>query len=273
MFLFSTTLVVACQERSTAPADIEVAQRPRLDYACSYTAQGSSTAQTCTYFEVTCEQAPARSDCQGFFDFVLSEAFPGDGSCAPNVPCGDGGGGGGGGGIYDPYINSITGEPCDYLATNPPAKCQKVMSIKDKAAIEATISRSLRTTFSDPVAQQRCGEMVGWLRASIADSSMARGANSAGSPSHWGQSYGYVGHLDPRVLDPVIQNVNDKASRIRLLNTALHEAAHMNGYKHLEFPTGGTPVPYTSDYFNLLNNPADWPNHPTFQPNPNSCAA
>lgn len=205
---------------------------------------------------------------------MLSESFPGDGSCAPNVPCGSGSGGvAGGSGIYNPSMNSVTGAPCDYIATNPPEKCQKIMSAKDKAAIEAALARGLRTTFTDPVAQQQCSDMVLWLRASIADSSMARGANNSGTPAHWGQAYGYAGHIDPRVLDPVIQSPNDKALRLRLINTALHEAAHMQGHEHLEFPTGGPQSPYTSAYFKYLNNPADWQGHPTFQPNPNSCAA
>lgn len=63
-----------------------------------------------------------------------------------------------------------------------------MLSVKDKAAIEAAIARSLRTTFTDPVAQQQCSDMVAWLRASIADSTMGRGANNSGTPAHWGQS-------------------------------------------------------------------------------------
>lgn len=47
----------------------------------------------------------------------------------------------------------------------------------------------------------------------------------------------------------------------------------MKNLDHPEFPTGGPQVPYTSPYFKLLNNPADWQGSPTFQPDPNSCAA
>ena len=160
---------------------------------------------------------------------------------------GDAGSGGGSG--------STTTTPTDSTASCDPTtdpKCEKALTAADTALIERSIQQYVRpdTAIADTAQRRRCVEMLARFNERLAAGKVFRGAyDSQGTDEHYGATSQQHIHFDPWLLDQAAKGV---AGTLReLINTGLHEAAHVDGHFH---PNESDATGHYSDpYFNLLD--------------------
>ncbi len=167
----------------------------------------------------------------------------GGGSCGEPPDPGDGGGSGG-------PTNPLPGEPT-YCDPSVDPDCEQPLTPVDKTTINTALGAFLRdlATVADTTARRQCGELRNRFDEALGGGDVFRGESDS---HHYGATWGGRIHFDPFLLDGA-QAGNTEHQR-ELANTALHEAAHLMGFRH---PAGVTFVDgqdyYSDPPFNLLS--------------------
>lgn len=161
---------------------------------------------------------------------------------------------------------------CDEL-NPPPGGCMKKFDSFDTTAIFNALAAHARTDFTDSAAKEMCRQMAAFLRQAVEMNFLQRGVNNAAATGetngHNGQSGASYGHLDPRVLDPAINNPSNAYLQKKLLNTGLHESLHLNGFPQHAASEGKDKYnPYVTKPYDQLNDPTVFTLNSA---NPNSC--
>lgn len=242
--------LAACGDLPTNSSAPDVAGAgPLQTGGCTWLADGSVSCPPIQPIWDDCD--PYHFDC-GEDDCITST---GGAESATIQSCGGGGGGTGAGSGDDESGGGSgggTGTPgsplCpDYGCTPPcdPAihpNCEKPLTTSDTATINLVLREFLRpaTAFTDSTARKDCVQMETWFRDALAAGAVFRGAfDSDATNDPYGSHYGMATpggniHFDPLALEAA--NAGSADARREVAITALHEAAHRQGFHHPTYP-------------------------------------
>lgn len=147
---------------------------------------------------------------------------------------------GGGSGTPPPQDSTSMCDP----RTDP--NCEKPLTHADSATILKALTDHVRraSSIADTANRRKCTDMLNQFMQSFNTSTVFRGGSNT---RHFGATNNDRIHFDPWLLDGAIGgNADDQRE---LANTALHEAAHVMGFDHLNGEVNGV---YSDSPFNLL---------------------